>query len=196
MLIEEICKIVREARYDLLFGYLVGYERAEDDIKRISYRKFDGIYPTKSHSKTGCIKRFAFLIHSTNRSDLVRGLPVALRKEFNDEQKNYFADWLMEFGKIEFAPDVVIGVQMKSQQGVIVDGILIYSPISPEDMMKLSRTEIKELLDGYLDVAKRENVDIVGMGAYTSVISKAGKDIVNNNFKHTTGNSFNRIIYS
>ncbi|AOY82442.1 aminotransferase class III-fold pyridoxal phosphate-dependent enzyme [Moorena producens JHB] len=191
--IRDVCKIIQRARYDLLFGYLVGYQQAEGDVERISYRKTNANSLIKLHTQTNQRKRFAFLMHSTNRPDLVRALPLAMAEEFNDEQKNCFADWMMEFGKIEFGPETVVNVEMTSQQGVTVDGILIYSPIRPEDMMKLSRSEIRELLDGYLKVAKRENIDVVGLGAFTSVISRAGSDIVNDEFKFTTGNSFTAL---
>ncbi|MGH2414145.1 MAG: hypothetical protein ACRDEA_10730, partial [Microcystaceae cyanobacterium] len=191
--IRNVCKMIERARYDLLFGYLVGYEQPEGDVNRISYRKTNANYLINLHTQTEQRKRFAFLMHSTNSPDIVRGLPFAIREEFNEEQKNSFADWMMEFGKIEFAPTTVVDVQMRSEQGVVVDGILIYSPIRPEDMMKLTPSEKRELLDGYLKVAKREHIDVVGLGAFTSVISRAGSDIVNDEFKFTTGNSFTAL---
>ena len=191
--IRDVCKIIQRARYDLLLGYIVGYQRSADDINRISYQKPHGNYLIGLHKPPKPRKRFAFLMHTTSRPDLVRGLPLALRKEFNYEQQNRFSDWMMEFGKLDFSPVTAINVQMTSQQGVTVDGILIYSPISPENMMKLTCDEKRELLDDYLKVATEEKIDVIGLGAFTSVISRAGTNIVNNRFKFTTGNSFTAL---
>lgn len=189
----DLCKIIQRARYDLLLGYIVGYQRPADDIDRVSYQKPQDNSLIRLHKPTKPRKRFAFLMHTTSRPDLVRGLPLAIRKEFNDEQQNRLSDWMMEFGKIDSSPATAINVQMTSQQGVTVDGILIYSPISPENMMKLTREEKRELLDDYLKVATEEKVDVIGLGAFTSVISRAGTDIVNDQFKFTTGNSFTAL---
>lgn len=191
--IRDVCKIIQRARYDLLLGYIVGYQRSADDIDRISYQKPHSNYLSGLHKPPKPRKRFAFLMHSTSRPDIVRGLPLALRTEFNDEQKNRFSDWMMEFGKIDFSPATAINVQMTSQKGVTVDGILIYSPIGPENMMKLTPQEKRELLDDYLKVATEEKIDVIGLGAFTSVISRAGTDIVNDQFKLTTGNSFTAL---
>ncbi|MDJ0677157.1 MAG: aminotransferase class III-fold pyridoxal phosphate-dependent enzyme [Calothrix sp. MO_167.B42] len=191
--IRDVCRIIQRARYDLLFGYIVGYQRSADDIDRISYQKPNKNYLTRLHNPSKTRKRFAFLMHATSRSDLVRTIPLSLRKEFSDEQKNRFCDWMMDFGRIDFSPATAINVQMTSQIGVTVDGILIFSPISPKNMMKLTPQEKRDLLDEYLKVAMEEKVDVIGLGAFTSVISRAGTDIVNDKFKFTTGNSFTAL---
>ncbi len=194
--IRRVCAMMRHARYDLLFKYLVGESANGESPETPSYRK--PVFFAKKAPKNN--KRFAFLMHTTSLIDFVRGLPLAIRENYSQEQQEALSNWMMALGKIDYTPASAVEVQMKSEQGDTVDGMMIFSPIKAQDMMRLSADEKSELLDGYLEVAKDANIDVIGLGAYTSVISRAGEDIIKRpeakHFTFSTGNSFTALSTS
>ena len=58
---EKVCEIIKKARYDLLLGYLVGYQASTNDLDRISYQKAHGKSLIKFCPLNQPRKRFAFL---------------------------------------------------------------------------------------------------------------------------------------
>jgi predicted amino acid dehydrogenase len=60
-------------------------------------------------------------------------------------------------------------------------------------MMRLSKQNRQKLLSQYIECAKSVGADIVGLGAFTSIISRGGMDIVDAGIPITTGNSFTAI---
>ena len=187
--VEEICRILRFRRYDILFGYLIG--RTINPLeKQLALASSSIVGPSAPpYVEDPDLPRFAFLIHSTGVSDTVRGLPRAVLEHYGHDEQVAFAEWIIDAGNVDPTPARAVHVAMRSRTGQLVEGVLIYSPIAPEAMMKLPREEKRELLDSYLEVAAREGADVVGLGAYTSVISRAGTDIGTDRFRLTTGNS-------
>ena len=51
------------------------------------------------------------------------------------------------------------------------------TPLTPLQMMRLRKEEKAALMAAYIDVARDLQVDITGMGAFTSVISRGGMDL-------------------
>ncbi|MEY8198108.1 MAG: aminotransferase class III-fold pyridoxal phosphate-dependent enzyme [Colwellia sp.] len=187
--VETVCIILRDARYDILFEYLLDIDSGLKPLETVSYRR--GNKTSNNESKSS--RKFAFLMHSTNNNDMARALPLAIREQYSPEAKNELTNWFNELGVIENRPGVIVNISMKSSLGFSVDGVLIYSPIMPDRMMKLGKKEKIKLLDDYMQVAKDEGVSIVGLGAYTSVISRAGQDIRQKDIPLTTGNSFTAL---
>lgn len=193
--VEEVCQLIKGRRYDLLMSYLIGRQLDAADIANIPQYEAakDEILGDFAYTEKKKTPRFAFLMHATSNADVVRGLPVAIREKFNQNEQTALADWIMRFGAIDPTPERTVQVTMRSKTGSLVEGILIFSPMRPEDMMKLTADEKKQLMNDYMDVAEREEVDVVGLGAFTSVISRAGADITPRKFHLTTGNSFTAL---
>ncbi|ACE85240.1 aminotransferase class III-fold pyridoxal phosphate-dependent enzyme [Cellvibrio japonicus] len=193
--IEEICLIIKNRRYDVLMGYLIGRTLETADLASLIQHPVDKdeVLGDFAYSEEKTAPRFAFLMHATSSVDVARGLPLAIRQKFNRQEQHALADWVMRFGAIDPTPERTVQVTMRSKTGKLVEGLLIFSPMRPEEMMKLTADEKKQLINDYLDVAEREQVDVVGLGAFTSVISRAGADISPRNFHLTTGNSFTAL---
>ncbi|NWB99527.1 aminotransferase class III-fold pyridoxal phosphate-dependent enzyme [Pseudomonas gingeri] len=191
---EEVCEILQEKRYDKLMGYLVGYEPAISDASvKGNTKKKPQRRALSPQPVAGDHVQFAFLLHSTSAEDICRGLPEAVIEYFSDAQKLALAHWFFSFGQIENSPEVVFEFSMASPHGRVVNGAMIYSPISPQAMLKLSRADKADLLKKYLQKAQEVGAVVVGLGAYTSVISKGGLDIADAPFRLTTGNSLTAI---
>ncbi|MHA6493283.1 aminotransferase class III-fold pyridoxal phosphate-dependent enzyme [Pseudomonas borbori] len=144
-----------------------------------------------------CLGRFAFLLHPTT-PESVNGESVVEALGIVGEEKAFMQDWLAEFS--EWAkPDLDTGISYHARHiynddGNYVEGWLVGSLLQPRDLMRLSLSKRRKLLDNYLDTVRTLDVDFVGLGAYTSVISSAGKDVVNDQFHTTTGNSLTAMV--
>jgi acetylornithine/succinyldiaminopimelate/putrescine aminotransferase/predicted amino acid dehydrogenase len=144
-----------------------------------------------------CLGRFAFLLHPTT-PESVNGDSIVDALGLSAEEKAFMQDWLVEFS--EWAkPDLDTGVSYHARHiynddGDYVEGWLVGSLLQPRDLMRLSLSKRRKLLDNYLDTVSTLDVDFVGLGAYTSVISAAGSDVVNERFYTTTGNSLTAMV--
>ncbi|WJN57918.1 aminotransferase class III-fold pyridoxal phosphate-dependent enzyme [Pseudomonas sp. SO81] len=152
----------------------------------------------RSHDRGGrCLGRFAFLLHPTTQES-VNGDNIVDALGVVGEEKAFMQDWLAEFS--DWAkPDLDAGVsfharQIYNDQGDYVEGWLVGSLLQPRDLMRLSLGKRRKLIDNYLDAVRPLGVDFVGLGAYTSVISNAGLDVVNDRFHTTTGNSLTAMV--
>lgn len=198
--LEEVCRLLRQGRYDLLLAHLI-------DVDRVSLPALEQTYPVsedKPYSPEFLVdssktegKTFAFLIHTTSVADVIRSFPKAITCNYSREQKEALAHKVMEFGRIDFSPAVALRFAVSSNHSY-ANGIMIYSPISPQDMLKLPPAEKHNLLQSWLDVAREENVEVVGLGAYSSVISRGGESILEQarDLTLTTGNSLTAISCS
>lgn len=144
-----------------------------------------------------CLGRFAFLLHPTT-AESVNGDSVVEGLGLVGEEKAFIQDWLNEFS--EWAkPDLDTGVSFHARRlynlaGDYVEGWLVGSLLQPRDLMRLSLGKRRKLLANYLESVGKLNVDFVGLGAYTSVISNAGEDMLNERFHTTTGNSLTAMV--
>ncbi|RFA29213.1 aspartate aminotransferase family protein [Alkalilimnicola ehrlichii] len=153
--------------------------------------------PATSKRRGRCLGRFAFLLHPTSE-DGVNGDSILAPLELAEEEKDFMQKWLRRF--TEWAkPNLEAGVTYHARKvfnadGDYVEGWLIGSLLQPKDFMRLSLAKRKKLLQNYVNAASELNIDFLGLGAYTSVISNAGVDIVNDAFHTTTGNSLTAMV--
>ena len=133
--------------------------------------------------------KFAFLIHPTEFDDLIACQPPAF-DGFDEAQRENWRDWLASWSSRRFEPGVVYHLPaIRSKQGGYAEGWLIACTLTPPQMMRLSLKERRKLINEYIAIAKELEVDILGLGAFTSVITRAGTDIENCGIHITTGNS-------
>lgn len=128
--------------------------------------------------------RFAFLVH-----------PVDIR--------NYaeFDDSLAAFNDVELEalagrwndmvePFVVSEARITSDTGRVAYGEFIAIPRTADEMLSLPRPQMLGELRAALDLARKRGARIAGLGAYTSVVSRGGLDLLKDGIPLTTGNSY------
>lgn len=144
-----------------------------------------------------CLGRFAFLMHPTTQ-DSVNGDAVVDSLGMDAAEKNFMQDWLAEFS--DWAkPDLDAGVSYHARRvynsdGDYAEGWLVASLLQPRDLMRLNPTRRRKLIGNYLDAVRKLDIDFLGLGAYTSVISGAGADVVCDRWCTTTGNSLTAMV--
>lgn len=150
-----------------------------------SYRR-----PGAAEHKRGT---FAFMIHPTDDEVLFNTLPPEFAA-LDLTQKSAWRQWMTSWFSRMYDPAAVYHLPaLRSHAGGYVEGWLIAAPLTPLRMMRLRKEEKTALLDAYVEIAHELKVDIVGLGAFTSVIARGGEDLLGAPVNLTTGNSLTAI---
>lgn len=145
-------------------------------------------------SKAEKLGTFAFLMHPLTTEDMVEILPGGL-SGYTNENYQILHDWFKELKSIyplDTFPAFYLPY-LPSKDGGYVDGWLISSSLTSQEMLKLSKVDKQILLDNYIEEAKDLGVDMIGLGAFTSVISRSGTLLKDCGFPITTGNAYTAL---
>jgi acetylornithine/succinyldiaminopimelate/putrescine aminotransferase/predicted amino acid dehydrogenase len=138
-------------------------------------------------------RRFAFLMHPTDDDAQFEILPAAV-KELGESARIAWMRWMKSWSSKVREPGVVFHVEdLPSLTGESVEGWLIGAVPTPYDIIKMGCAERKELMSRYLEEARRVGADVVGLGAFTSVITDGGAMIADCGLHITSGNSLTAI---
>lgn len=131
---------------------------------------------------------FAFLVHFTSREDIITtdpriaGLPA---HEF-ERYCRYLSG--LPFGVIAESPVI------RSTQGTGAKGWVIGIGLLPEDMVKRGRRWVSSEIARGVDIANDLGAKVVGLGAFTSIYSHQGMDVVGRGPAITTGNALSAVM--
>ena len=180
--IGNVLNILKKGSSSRFLSYLIDSKRDINfsEIKRKTVsQSHNGI--SYDHGK------FAFLVHPLNL-------------------KNYceFDESLYDLDEIELAqltdkfsdltrPFVISGTDIVSKCGSKAYGEFIAIPRTAEQLSELPREQALSELKYALDLAKDRGARIVGLGAYTSVVSMGGLHLKDEGIALTTGNSYTVI---
>jgi predicted amino acid dehydrogenase len=143
---------------------------------------------TKSRHER-CLGRFGFLIHPTTADDLYASGPVSL-SEMSARQRGNWERWIASWSERHYEPGVAYHLpKICSQAGGYAEGWLIAIPLTPNQMMHLKPHDRRELMGRCIEIAKELDVDMLGLGAFTSIVTRNGVDIAGCGVNITTGNS-------
>lgn len=128
--------------------------------------------------------RFAFLVHPLylkNYTEFDESLGF-----FTEDQLN---DLVWRWNDL-VEPFPVAQTRIISKTGQQAFGEFICVCRTSEELMNMPREQVLKELAAAVKLAKDRGAKIVGLGAYTSVVSKGGKDLRNLGVALTTGNSY------
>lgn len=136
---------------------------------------------------------FAFLIHPTDDEVLFNTLPPAFQR-VDEATKAAWKRWMRSWFSKMYEPAPVQHCRaLHSREGGFVEGWLIASPMTPSQMLRLHPPKRELLLEQYAEAARTLNVDVVGLGAFTSIISQGGAALSGSGLNITTGNSLTAL---
>jgi predicted amino acid dehydrogenase len=148
----------------------------------------------KTKSTEACLGKFAFLIHPTSLEDLYASGPKSF-SEFTAAQRQKWEAWIASWSQRRYEPGIAYHLPaLRSRAGGYAEGWLIAIPLTPNQMMRLKPQDRKQLLDQCVQIAKELEVDMLGLGAFTSIISRSGSDLVGCGVNLTTGNSLTAMV--
>ncbi|NLY74428.1 MAG: aminotransferase class III-fold pyridoxal phosphate-dependent enzyme [Firmicutes bacterium] len=128
--------------------------------------------------------RFAFLVHPLylkNYLEFDRTLEAFSESELQN---------LVERWNDMVEPFVVGKTRITSKTGAAAYGEFICVSRTSEQLMTFPKEQIQAELEAAVKLAKERGAGIVGLGAYTSVVTKGGRDLRNLGVALTTGNSY------
>ena len=125
--------------------------------------------------------RFAFIIHPLNTKDMVRKYPVA----------RYLPDWVIEAVGLRMKPLLVSHVTGIRSPHAETEGWFLGLTLTSRQMVSLPTDLVIDKIIRVARVGERLGVDVIGLGAFTSVVGDAGVTIAKNlRVAVTTGNSY------
>ena len=128
--------------------------------------------------------RFAFIVHPLNARDIARKFPIA----------RFLPDSIVEAFARRKDPVVMSQITgIKSPTGAETEGWFIGLPLTPNQMVKtLPIDEVYDKIAKCGDLAADLGADIIGLGAFTSVVGDGGLTVAKRTKIKavTTGNSY------
>ncbi|MDB5956953.1 MAG: aminotransferase class-III [Ramlibacter sp.] len=132
----------------------------------------------------GRATRFAFLMHPLDEAGYA---------EYDTSLDSLERDELREFSEsMTGLLDPVVGttVDIESATGARARGDFIMISHTAAQLKQMPQSEALDVLNKGVALARRRGASIVGLGAYTSVVSGGGARLVNPTVKLTSGNSY------
>lgn len=190
--LEDVGEALEQGDFLKLFSYILGRRRAHLPARPASAETWPvvaGLHEVKGQRRGS----FAFLIHPIDENGLMDTLPPEFGALAEPERSEWI-DWMRSwFNKMHEPAPVIHAEAIVSREGGFAEGWLIACPLTPSQMLRLGRPQRAQLMHQYLEVARKLGVDIVGLGAFTSVISDGGQDVMDQGQNLTTGNSLTAI---
>ncbi|ADG82307.1 aminotransferase class III-fold pyridoxal phosphate-dependent enzyme [Thermincola potens] len=181
--LEQVVKALYYQDHCELYSYIIGKEPGPIRDFRSERKAVKGSELLPEEKPT---EKFAFLIHYPSSEDVIKNNP-SFKKASKDNLEKLL-DWE---ASLDAEPDVVVHLPaFKSKAGKIAEGWLIGIPYSGRHLMEMPRKDALKVLNAALDKAKALGAGIVGLGAFTSVVSRGGSDLQGKGIAVTSGNSY------
>ncbi len=129
-------------------------------------------------------RRFAFLLHPMDEQSYADYDPT-LRLLTQQELREFAAS-------MDGLIDPVVGstARIQSRDGTVAVGDFILLSHTAKQLKSMSTNDALDVLCQGLELAKSKGAQIVGLGAYTSVVSAGGKLLTDRDIALTSGNSY------
>ncbi len=126
--------------------------------------------------------KFAFIVHSRDRSDLPRKYPFL----------SSFPNFIIDFITKNLPPIVVSKITgLVDKYGNKIDGLVIGVPMTAHQLLENKSLALKRILSA-IKLAKSKGAKYIGLGAMTSSLTAGGNDVINNikDIYITTGRTY------
>lgn len=159
-----------------------------DEKRDIEYRQQNSKKASKKSNvdKNEC-GRFAFLVHPLNLGNYC-DFDESLY-DFNPAELEQLTDKFTDLAN----PFVISGAEITSKTGAKAFGEFIGIPRTADQLASLPKEQAISELKFAISLAKDRGAKIIGLGAYTSVVSGGGLHVKDEGVAITTGNSYTVI---
>ncbi|MCO5166140.1 MAG: aminotransferase class III-fold pyridoxal phosphate-dependent enzyme [Planctomycetes bacterium] len=128
--------------------------------------------------------RFAFLMHPTGGDDLARTTPAFA--SLSPEERDALAAWgaaRPSHAPVGFLPAV------RGAAGAVAQGWLVSLSDTPTSLRARPRAEVVRDVRAAAETARRLGAEVLGLGAFTSIVTRNGDDLHDLPLAVTTGNA-------
>ena len=192
--VADTAELLRNGRFDIIFGAILGKSEIELPDRSIAIRPYNNDDPrclkiVPATTDSGSFD-FAFLSHLTSAEDIVQLMPRAVQENLSPNDIGMIVGMVTAIGMTDPTPAPLLAFEI-SGRCETRRGVILSSLIYPDMMMRLSRRDKAELMDSYFKLAKSFGARVVGLGAFTSIITKGGVTATEKHpeFCLTTGNT-------
>ncbi|MHC4562802.1 MAG: aminotransferase class III-fold pyridoxal phosphate-dependent enzyme [Planctomycetota bacterium] len=186
--LETICETVRHGDYHHLFRHLTNVGQQSRPTGLYISSVADRAKTEDAESRERRKHTFAFLIHYATDFDYVRTDPAF--GNFSDGELQRWQQWVSETG-----PGVIEHIEhLRSTNGATAEGCLLALPMVPRQLLEMSRNEMTDVFARAVKVAKDQGAGVLGLGAFTSVVTRGGERVVGQGIAVTTGNCLTSVM--
>lgn len=181
--LRKVCEILRHDNIAQLLAHLVGRKGREIPVKNY----YDGFNPIVEPASPITTK-VAFIGHFIEPSDIALWDPAL---SVFDESES--AELVKRIYPVA-APLVYNRITVKSLTGdttqISMIGLAMASKQIYDAMVNRDITFIRNIIEQAVDMAREEGCSVVGLGGYSSIVTRNGKDVDGKGISVTTGNSY------
>ena len=181
--LDAACAIIDARDYYSLVRHLVAQPMPEMEMAPWA----DEVYPPSAPPATPQPGQFAFLIHYTEKKDIFRSDPSF--SQFSDDELKNWCAWVKQFGP-GFARKMP---RVSSKTGASAEGWIMSVPMLPSDMRGPNRQLATEMIKSAVDLAVADGASRIGLGAFTSIVTRGGESATGRGAPVTSGNTLSTI---
>ncbi len=180
--LDAVCDIIDRRDYYAMVRHLVAkpLPEDEDDLRPAP----EAAAPAPVAAEPG---RFGFLIHYTEEEDIYRSDPSF--RQFTDAEFANLREWIKRFGP-GFAHRMP---KVTSKSGADAEGWIMSVPMLPGDMRGGGRGAAVGMIQDAVDLAGRNDASRVGLGAFTSIVTRGGDSATGRGVPITSGNTLTTV---
>lgn len=194
-MIDQLVCALRDVAEKIISGDFTAFIRHAMGIRKALPRINMPMRCYPKQPEAGQCKRgvFAFLVHPTSELEAIENLSAKISL-FSPDELEIARQWVEGCKSLQKGAVASYHIpRLISKDDGYVEGWLISSLLSPREMMRLSKAEKASLIDSYISQAQSKNADVIGLGAFTSVISRSGTLVENCGTSVTTGNAYTAL---
>ena len=193
--LETLCGVLASGDHYQLVRHLVARPiaaaRAEPPSREASQEASRDASPAPSHDAAGGTPNepgsFVFLIHYTEEEDIFRSDPSF--RQFSEAELANWCDWVRQFG-----PGLARRIPaVTSKSGAAAEGWLMSVPMLARDMQGGGRKIAAGMVRDAVDIAGGRGAARVGLGAFTSIVTRGGEQVTGRGVPITSGNTLTTV---
>ena len=181
--LKDLCEVLASGDFYRLVRHLVARPSASADETLLS----DAPPPVTAGCTPPAPGRFAFLIHYTEEEDIFRSDPSL--RQFDETELSNWCEWVKQFGP-GFARKIPV---VKSKTGAAAEGWIVSVPMLPRDMSGAGRKVAAQMVRDGVDLAGGDGATRVGLGAFTSIVTRGGDMVTGRGVPITSGNTLTTV---
>lgn len=186
--LDELCDAIHRHDYAEVFGFLAGVTSAPS--RPAPKRRFQPANPPNPGPPQGTrpAGRFAFVVHYTDDRDILVNDP-----SFAQWSPETLAGWKRFVGDSEAHVTYELP-HVASATGASANGFLIALPMLPEQMTRRGRRKMLPLLRDAATRSKERGATVLGLGGFTSIISRGGELLTSEALAITSGSCLTAVM--
>jgi predicted amino acid dehydrogenase len=176
--LDRLCAVIRARDTGALVRHLVAAPKAPAIVREEGPRRGGGVL------RPGA---FGFLIHYTEEEDILRSDPSF--RGLSEAERAEWQDWVKRLGAgvARRLPPVT------SRTGAVAEGCILSVPMLPEDMRGRGRAAATAMIRDAVDLAHAQGMGRVGLGAFTSIVTRGGETVTGRGPGITSGNTLTTV---